>query len=48
MPSVAQRVWQAGALDEQAARAWLADLTNGPFLAAVTFFTAIGRVPSGP
>ncbi|MEV6924842.1 methyltransferase domain-containing protein [Dactylosporangium sp. NPDC051485] len=46
MPSVAQRAWQAGALDEQAARAWLLRLTDGPFLAAVTFFTAIGRAPA--
>jgi ubiquinone/menaquinone biosynthesis C-methylase UbiE len=46
MPAVAERAWRAGALDEQAARAWLADLATGPFLAALTFFTTIGRVPS--
>jgi ubiquinone/menaquinone biosynthesis C-methylase UbiE len=46
MPSVAERGWRAGALDETAARAWLADLAQGPFLAAFTFFTAIGRVAS--
>jgi ubiquinone/menaquinone biosynthesis C-methylase UbiE len=46
MPTVAERAWQAGVLDEQATREWLADLTNGPFLAAFTFFTATGRVPS--
>ncbi|MEV8511540.1 methyltransferase domain-containing protein [Dactylosporangium sp. NPDC051484] len=46
MPSVAQRAWQAGALDERAGRAWLARLTGGPFLASFTFFTAIGRVPA--
>jgi ubiquinone/menaquinone biosynthesis C-methylase UbiE len=45
MPSVAQRAWQAGLLGEQAARAWLARLADGPFLAAFTFFTATGRVP---
>jgi hypothetical protein len=33
-------------MDEQQARAWLAELTDGPFLAAFTFFTAIGCVPS--
>jgi hypothetical protein len=33
-------------LDEAAARAWLADLARGPFLAAFTFFTAVGSVPS--
>jgi ubiquinone/menaquinone biosynthesis C-methylase UbiE len=43
MPAVAQRAWAAGALDEPAARAWLSELTTGPFLAAFTFFTAIGR-----
>lgn len=48
IPAVAERAWQAGALDEQLARAWLVDLTDGPFLAAFTFFTAIGRVPSTP
>ncbi|MEV4410333.1 methyltransferase domain-containing protein [Catellatospora sp. NPDC049609] len=45
MPAVARRAWQAGALDEPAARAWLAGLEQGPFLAAVTFFTVVGRVP---
>ena len=45
MPSVAERALRAGALDEPAARAWLARLTDGPFLAAVTFFTAVGRRP---
>lgn len=44
MPAVARHAWQAGALDEASARSWLASLTDGPFLAAVTFFTAIGRV----
>jgi len=44
MPAVAQRAWQAGALDEQAARAWLTELAEGPFLAAFTFFIAIGSV----
>ncbi|MFC6019988.1 methyltransferase domain-containing protein [Plantactinospora solaniradicis] len=46
MPAVVQRAWQSGALDENTARAWLTSLTNGPFLAAFTFFTAIGRVPT--
>ncbi|WP_328376378.1 methyltransferase domain-containing protein [Micromonospora zamorensis] len=46
MPAVAQRAWQSGALDENTARTWLTSLTNGPFLAAFTFFTAIGRVPT--
>ncbi|MEQ4300826.1 methyltransferase domain-containing protein [Plantactinospora sp. B6F1] len=46
MPAVAQRAWQSGGLDENAARTWLTSLTNGPFLAAFTFFTAIGRVPT--
>jgi hypothetical protein len=32
----------AGALDEQAARARLTDLAEGPFLAAFTFFIAEG------
>jgi ubiquinone/menaquinone biosynthesis C-methylase UbiE len=45
MPTVAERAWQAGYLDEDKGRAWLAELTTGPFLAAVTFFTATGRVP---
>ncbi|GAB1644363.1 methyltransferase domain-containing protein [Krasilnikovia sp. MM14-A1259] len=45
MPTVAERAWQAGHLDEDTARAWLAELTTGPFLAAVTFFTATGRLP---
>jgi ubiquinone/menaquinone biosynthesis C-methylase UbiE len=45
LPTVAERAWQAGHLDEDKARAWLADLTNGPFLAAVTFFTAAGCHP---
>jgi len=44
MPAVAQRAWQAGALDEQVARAWLTELAESPFLAAFTFFTAIGSV----
>ena len=42
MPAVAEQAWQAGALDEQAARAWLTELAEGPFLAAFTFFTAVG------
>jgi ubiquinone/menaquinone biosynthesis C-methylase UbiE len=46
MPAVAQRAWEGGALDEQAAQAWLADLADGPFLAAFMFFTAIGHVPA--
>jgi ubiquinone/menaquinone biosynthesis C-methylase UbiE len=46
MPAVAQHAWQSGTLDEASARAGLTSLTNGPFLAAVTFFTAIGRVPT--
>jgi ubiquinone/menaquinone biosynthesis C-methylase UbiE len=45
MPTVAERAWQAGHLGEDNARAWLAELTTGPFLAAVTFFTATGRLP---
>lgn len=45
MPTVAERAWQAGHLDEDTARAWLTGLTTGPFLAAVTFFTATGRLP---
>ena len=48
MPTVAERAWQAGHLDEGKARAWLAELTTGPFLAAVTFFTATGRLPDDP
>ncbi len=44
MPAVAQRAWQAGAIDEQAARAWLTELVEGPFLAAFMFFTAVGSV----
>jgi ubiquinone/menaquinone biosynthesis C-methylase UbiE len=46
MPSVARRAWQAGALDEDAALAWLTRLATGPFIAAFTFFTVVGRVPS--
>ncbi|MFV2019627.1 methyltransferase domain-containing protein [Micromonospora sp. LOL_023] len=46
MPAVAQHAWQSGALDEASARTWLDSLANGPFLAAVTFFTVIGRVPT--
>jgi len=45
MPTVAERAWQAGHLDEDVARAWLTGLATGPFLAAVTFFTATGRLP---
>jgi ubiquinone/menaquinone biosynthesis C-methylase UbiE len=45
MPTVAERAWQAGHLDEDTARGWLAELTTGPFLAAVTFFTATGCLP---
>ncbi len=45
MPAVVERACRAGALDERAAAAWLADLADGPFLAAFTFFTAVGRVP---
>jgi ubiquinone/menaquinone biosynthesis C-methylase UbiE len=43
--SVARRAWEAGALDEGAARAWLTRLATGTFIAAFTFFTAIGQVP---
>ncbi|WP_432839226.1 methyltransferase domain-containing protein [Dactylosporangium sp. CA-092794] len=46
LPAVARRGWEAGALDEQATRAWLARLSAEPFLAALTFFTAIGRAPA--
>jgi ubiquinone/menaquinone biosynthesis C-methylase UbiE len=46
MPAVAQRAWQSGALEEDDARAWLTSLTDGPFPAAFTFFTAIDRVPT--
>lgn len=46
MPAVARHAWQSGALDEDSARTWLDSLADGPFLAAVTFFTAIGRVPT--
>ncbi|WFE25967.1 methyltransferase domain-containing protein [Solwaraspora sp. WMMD791] len=45
MPAVARHAWQSGVLDEASARSWLASLTDGPFLAVVMFFTAIGRVP---
>jgi SAM-dependent methyltransferase len=45
MPAVAERAWQAGHLDEDTTRAWLTELATGPFLAAVTFFTATGRLP---
>ncbi len=46
MPAVAERAWRAGAVEERAARDWLADLADGPFLAAFTFFTAIGCAPA--
>ncbi|MET8152767.1 methyltransferase domain-containing protein [Actinoplanes sp. NPDC049668] len=48
MPAVAERAWRAGHLDEGRARAWLAGLTAGPFLAGFTFVTAIGRIASDP
>src|SRR5581483_503830 len=47
MSTVAERAWRTGALDERATRAWLARLATGPFTAALTFFTATGRVPAG-
>jgi ubiquinone/menaquinone biosynthesis C-methylase UbiE len=46
MPAVAERAWRAGHLGEDTARAWLAGLTTGPFLATVTFFTATGSLPA--
>ncbi|MDG4832977.1 methyltransferase domain-containing protein [Solwaraspora sp. WMMD1047] len=46
MPAVAEQAWQSGALDENTTRTWLTSLTTGPFLAAVTFFTTTGRVPT--
>lgn len=41
MSDVARRGWEAGALDEGAARAWLGRLAEGPFVASFTLFTVV-------
>ena len=38
-----QRAVAAGYLTEEAARRWLDHLTNGPFLAAVTFYIVVAE-----
>jgi hypothetical protein len=41
--SVCERAWRAGALTEEAGRAWLGRVASGPFLASFLLFTAVGH-----